>query len=209
MEKLVRHRIPALMEERGEVVQHRIAAPNEMLVLLRAKLIEEVEELCEAIDTGSSSHVVEELADVHEVVLALRERLGAFEVDEKIREKFFDRGSFMRGVVMTIAPAVPKVLLCPKCEAQHIDRGVWATTRIHRTHLCAVCGHLWKPFEYATVGVQTDYARVAQEPPSNVENEGPRSDAKWGTSTQSSGEAKPLVGGSSPPSGNLGGDESA
>jgi hypothetical protein len=48
-----------------------------------------------------------------------------------------------------------------------------------------------------------NYARVAQEPASNVEDECTRSDAKHGTSTQSSGVGKPLVRGSSPPSGNF------
>jgi hypothetical protein len=44
------------------------------------------------------------------------------------------------------------VLFCPECCAQHIDRGEWAT-KPHRTHLCEVCGHKWRPSEYATVGV--------------------------------------------------------
>ena len=48
-------------------------------------------------------------------------------------------------------------------------------------------------------------ARVAQEPVSNVEGGCTHSDAKHGTSTQSSGVVKPLVGGSSPPSGNFDG----
>ena len=50
-----------------------------------------------------------------------------------------------------------------------------------------------------------NYARVAQEPASNVEGECTRSAAKHGTSSQSSGDVKPLVGGSSPPSGNFDG----
>lgn len=155
MEKLVRHRIVRLMEERGEAVTHRTAAPDEMFGLLRAKMLEEVEELCEAIDAKSTAMMIEELADVAEVVAALRDRLGHREVDARVREKFLDRGSFIRGVVMTIEPAVPAVLHCPKCGVQHIDRGVWATTRVHRTHLCAGCGHLWKPFNHATVGVES------------------------------------------------------
>ena len=153
MEKLVRHHSPEQLEAQGETVEWRIAKPEEMLGFLRAKLIEEVQELCEAID-AKSPHVIEELADVYEVVAAFRERLGVFDVDEKIREKFFDRGSFMRGVVMTIAPAVPMILHCPKCGEKHVDGGIFATTHVHRTHLCAKCGETWKPFPYATVGVE-------------------------------------------------------
>ena len=71
-----------------------------------------------------------------QVVRALRAHLGTFEVDDKIREKFFDRGDFSHGVVMTIVPAVPMILLCPKCDEKHVDRGVFGTTHVHRTHLC-------------------------------------------------------------------------
>lgn len=46
----------------------------------------------------------------------------------------------------------PKVLWCPNCHVQHIDAGEW-TTRPHKTHLCQHCMHLWRPFEYPTVGV--------------------------------------------------------
>ena len=45
------------------------------------------------------------------------------------------------------------ILRCPQCGVQHIDRDEWATTRVHRTHLCANCGQEWRPYEYATVGV--------------------------------------------------------
>jgi predicted RNA-binding Zn-ribbon protein involved in translation (DUF1610 family) len=41
---------------------------------------------------------------------------------------------------------------CPSCGAQHIDEGVWKT-RLHKTHLCGRCGHLWRPFDFYTVGV--------------------------------------------------------
>ena len=49
---------------------------------------------------------------------------------------------------------VAMVLRCPSCAYQHVDEGEWAT-RPHRTHLCADCGAEWRPFDYATVGVET------------------------------------------------------
>lgn len=49
---------------------------------------------------------------------------------------------------------VPMVLICPKCGKNHVDRDEWATTRIHRSHLCENCGHVWRPFEFATVGIE-------------------------------------------------------
>jgi ABC-type nickel/cobalt efflux system permease component RcnA len=49
-------------------------------------------------------------------------------------------------------PGVPVEICCPKCGKHHIDEGEWAT-KPHHTHLCAGCGHEWRPFEYPTVGV--------------------------------------------------------
>lgn len=57
---------------------------------------------------------------------------------------------------------VPKVLHCPRCGLQHVDvdddTGKWATTRLHRKHLCKPsdggCGQAWRPFDYPTVGVR-------------------------------------------------------
>jgi hypothetical protein len=43
-------------------------------------------------------------------------------------------------------------LSCPKCHFPHVDEGNWATTP-HRTHLCARCEHLWRPYPVATYGV--------------------------------------------------------
>lgn len=48
----------------------------------------------------------------------------------------------------------PIITNCPKCGRQHIDRGVWAESRLHKTHLCEYCGGLWKPKDVFTVGVE-------------------------------------------------------
>eukprot|EP00919_Chromeraceae_sp_WS-2016_P077296 GHVR01182998.1.p1 GENE.GHVR01182998.1~~GHVR01182998.1.p1 ORF type:complete len:259 (-),score=39.62 GHVR01182998.1:376-1152(-) len=34
-------------------------------------------------------------------------------------------------------------LICTACGVEHLDEGEWET-RPHRTHLCLVCGHLWR-----------------------------------------------------------------
>jgi hypothetical protein len=49
-------------------------------------------------------------------------------------------------------PPKEMLLHCPECQKQHLDEGVWRH-RVHRTHLCQHCGHLWRPFEFPTVGV--------------------------------------------------------
>lgn len=67
------------------------------------------------------------------------------------------------------APPIDMVLHCPACGQQHIDgpddpRNVqtedgmeevydW-TNPPHRSHLCAYCGHIWRPADVATNGVQ-------------------------------------------------------
>ena len=53
------------------------------------------------------------------------------------------------------------VIICPVCKGQHIDRDEWATTRVHRSHLCEHCGLIWRPFEYPTVGVAGQEQQVA------------------------------------------------
>jgi len=53
------------------------------------------------------------------------------------------------------AVPIPMLLWCPACHAQHVDRDEWATPeKAHRKHLCANCGHLWKPALVSTVGVE-------------------------------------------------------
>ncbi len=49
---------------------------------------------------------------------------------------------------------VPMLLHCPLCNARHIDEGEFATTKVHHTHACQHCGHVWRPAIVPTVGVQ-------------------------------------------------------
>lgn len=48
---------------------------------------------------------------------------------------------------------IPMLLWCPECGERHVDRGEFET-KIHTTHACQSCGHVWKPAKVATVGVQ-------------------------------------------------------
>lgn len=153
-EKLVRHRVPQWFAERGEKVETRVAASEDMLGLLRAKVVEEAEELCEAIGAGVPAQILEEAVDLWEVIDAIRERLGPTLFDAIKNTKARERGTFHQGIVLKLGVPIPMVLCCPKCGGQHIDRGVWSSTRIHRTHLCEHCGETWKPFAFATIGVE-------------------------------------------------------
>jgi NTP pyrophosphatase (non-canonical NTP hydrolase) len=60
-------------------------------------------------------------------------------------------------VLSSHAVAVPMLLFCPRCAEQHVDapqpeKG-WENPP-HRSHLCGACGHVWRPADVATTGVQ-------------------------------------------------------
>jgi len=67
--KLVRDRIPEIMEANGEIPITRVLGPVEYLTCLEVKLDEEVQEFHESND-------LEELADILEVIYALAEAHG-------------------------------------------------------------------------------------------------------------------------------------
>lgn len=87
---------------------------------------------------------------------------------------------------------IDMVLYCPKCGMQHIDEpepsmlandvalygGDWPnrwTNPPHRSHLCAGCGHIWRPSDTATNGVlRTASGKDADTVPSmQVQQEAP------------------------------------
>ena len=93
--KLVRDKIPRIIEERGRRAITRTLPDHEYVVELRRKLIEETQEFIE-------SGTIEELADILEVVYALASCLSA---DPKALEearvtKFRERGGFEEKVLL-------------------------------------------------------------------------------------------------------------
>lgn len=53
-----------------------------------------------------------------------------------------------------LSQAIPMILHCPFCQAQHLDLGEWATKK-HKTHLCVNCEKTWRPANVPTVGVES------------------------------------------------------
>jgi predicted house-cleaning noncanonical NTP pyrophosphatase (MazG superfamily) len=95
--KLIRDKVPQIIRVQGVEPIVRIAGDAEYRQLLRAKLVEEAEEVA----TADDAHTPEELADVIEVVLALAADLG-IDADglEKLRAaKAAERGSFTERIV--------------------------------------------------------------------------------------------------------------
>jgi predicted house-cleaning noncanonical NTP pyrophosphatase (MazG superfamily) len=95
--KLVRDKVPQIIRAHGGEPIIRIAEAGEYRELLRAKLVEEADEVA----TADDAHTPEELADVLEVVLALASDLGLDAGGlEKLRAaKAADRGSFTERIV--------------------------------------------------------------------------------------------------------------
>lgn len=73
VEKLIRDKIPALLESKGIAVDAKIMGDQEFISKLKDKLLEEAQEVLE---TSNSDELCEELADVLEVVHALAKANG-------------------------------------------------------------------------------------------------------------------------------------
>ncbi len=80
---------------------------------------------------------------------------------------------------------IPMILHCPACGVQHIDKpegqfypgmtadeshaqndasGLWSNPP-HRSHLCHSCGHIWRPADVATTGIERIQTRGKSDSP--------------------------------------------
>lgn len=104
--KLVRDRIPELMQQQGKegAVEHIDGTALE--AQLRHKLIEEAREVSDATDL---SELVEELADVQEVMTALatHHQIQTAEIEEVRKKKLLERGGFTKGYLYTYDDGAP------------------------------------------------------------------------------------------------------
>ncbi|MGI4790198.1 MAG: nucleoside triphosphate pyrophosphohydrolase [Janthinobacterium lividum] len=98
-DKLVRDKIPANIEHKGEVVQTAHLTGEFLLRLLREKLIEETFEVLDAVDQDA---IVGELADVNEVIDGILSHIGVDrgELEQKQRKKREKSGGFAAGTVL-------------------------------------------------------------------------------------------------------------
>ena len=94
-DKLVRDHIPEIIRENGETPVTHVEEGYEYRMRLREKLCEEAEEFRES---GNP----EELADVLEVLAAIREVEGfeQAELEQLQEEKADERGRFSEGIVL-------------------------------------------------------------------------------------------------------------
>lgn len=93
-QKLVRDRIPEILDAKNVVYEKRIANDAEYRTELIKKLLEEAQEFSEA---GS----IEELADVLEVVAALCTLSEYADVERIQADKRTERGGFMERLIVS------------------------------------------------------------------------------------------------------------
>jgi predicted house-cleaning noncanonical NTP pyrophosphatase (MazG superfamily) len=112
--KIVRDRIPEIIERRGERAETIQLRDEALRTALRRKLVEEA---FEALDAKSDEDLVSELADIKEVVAALRRALGVTNVqlESERKEKKRRRGGFAKGLMLTTT-AVPHFAPQPGAE---------------------------------------------------------------------------------------------
>ncbi|NMH68026.1 nucleoside triphosphate pyrophosphohydrolase [Bacillus sp. RO3] len=97
--KLVRDRIPEIIEATGKAFTTRILSEEEYLIELKKKSFEELEEYH---DAETREEVIEELADLMEIVHAFGNSHNASldEIEAKRREKAEKRGGFDKRIFL-------------------------------------------------------------------------------------------------------------
>ena len=91
--KLVRDRIPAIIESKGANVTYHVLSDSEYKEALMNKLAEEFEELLQA---DTEEEVIEELADLLSVCYALADNIGRDKVFDRFTNKNIERGLFKK-----------------------------------------------------------------------------------------------------------------
>lgn len=102
-EKLVRDKMPDICKSdpTKTPMNYRVAKEQEMAQLLAIKLIEEANELSEAVKNRDIYNILEEMADVEEVLLTPSHYLdiSCAQLVNVKKNKLIERGGFYRGIV--------------------------------------------------------------------------------------------------------------
>lgn len=137
--KLVRDLIPDIIRRSGRTADVRYLSGGELVKALAAKLCEEAREVLDAVDDREK--LIEELADVTEVISALMERQGISDHDvvEAAQVKVQQRGRFDRGASLVSAvPAAIRRYTIGDVDAQRVrwipDRWIAAFTGYEAAH---------------------------------------------------------------------------
>lgn len=98
--KLVRDLIPAIIKASGSEPQVRVLGAKAYKAALRTKLVEEAQECASA---KGRAALIEELADMHEVIASLceTEKISTHEIVRAARSKHKVRGGFTKRIFLT------------------------------------------------------------------------------------------------------------
>jgi predicted house-cleaning noncanonical NTP pyrophosphatase (MazG superfamily) len=96
MKKLVRDKIPGIIAMKGKSVSFRALQGEELKQALKDKLVEETQEL---VNATSLAEVFEEIVDVEQVLVAIRQAYGMSDYDFGYmrKEKADAKGTFSCG----------------------------------------------------------------------------------------------------------------
>jgi len=112
--KLVRDKIPGVIEadvnNRGQSEKcERVLDITVYKHLLGEKLKEETAELLDALAHGGLDSIENELADVHEVLVAIADCYRCRDVVDLASEKAHKLGGFYQGFVLDVSPGVDRL----------------------------------------------------------------------------------------------------
>lgn len=98
-DKLIRDKIPEIIQSRGEECKIHIAEDLEYKEKLKEKLLEEVQEF---LDSKDPENEKEELADILEIIDAIYESSGfnKYEIEQIKKEKKEKRGGFSKKIIL-------------------------------------------------------------------------------------------------------------
>ncbi|TDT61153.1 nucleoside triphosphate pyrophosphohydrolase [Fonticella tunisiensis] len=93
--KIIRDRIPNIIEAEGKQYKTKILSGDRLLKSLNEKLCEELEEY-------KKSGSIEELVDIIEVIYGILKSKGIslFEFEEFRRKKLIEKGGFQKGIFL-------------------------------------------------------------------------------------------------------------
>lgn len=94
--KIVRDKIPEIIAKQGKKLRFKTLIGCELKQALKDKLIEEVQELIKA---ETKEQIIEEMADVMDVLTTIRfaHSIKYYEVEDARSKKGFEKGRFING----------------------------------------------------------------------------------------------------------------
>ena len=100
MNKLVRDNIPEIVKAEGRTIKYREIQGKELIIALATKLIEESQEVLDAVHSGDGTNLIEELGDLMDVYNAFLHESNI--TQSRVRGialyKTLDKGGFEKGI---------------------------------------------------------------------------------------------------------------